>query len=325
MNAATEVKNIDPSSEKRRWCFTWNNPPTGYETVGSKFSGTGQAELLPSWQVILKRTEPRYYVVGYEIAPTTGTPHLQGYVEFRSGKRLRTLHDVCKEIHWDACKGDQASNIKYCTKGGVFCEWGEKGEQGKRTDLTEIRDTIANGGTMLDVAEQNFGSYVRYHRGFERYQYLIEQQSASQWRDVRVSYYWGDSGTGKSRAAWDEDRGLFAIPDSNTGTWWTGYTNQKTVLLDDFRGTVPLHTLLKWLDGYPVQVPIHGGMTWLKATRIIITSNVPIESLYQNCDERSKQALRRRIHEVRFFEFAATEATGNTRTVAIIENLREAF
>lgn len=97
-----------------------------------------------------------------------------------------------------------------------------------------------------------------------------------------------------------------------TGVWWTGYCGQKTVLFDDFRGGVPFHVLLTWLDGYPIVVPVHGGSVQLEATRIIITSNIPLEELYPNVDERQRLALKRRIHEDRHFDLTASEVTGNT-------------
>lgn len=294
MSSATEVKE---SKQARRWCFTWNNPPETREAI----------------EAFITKSKCSYYVIGHEVAPTTGTKHLQGYMEFSAGKRLSTLKEVQKEIHWLICKGSQEDNYAYCTKGGNFIEGGIKGQQGARTDLEDIRTTLRNGGSMLEVAEQNFGSFVRYHKGFEKYQYLLEQQAAQSWRTVNVSYWWGPTGTGKSRAAWTEDPNLYTLACGPTGMWWTGYTNQKTVCFDDFRGNgVQLHVLLRWLDGYPVQVPVHGGMVWLKCVRIIITSNIPLESLYPGVDEASREALKRRITDIRHFCENATEATGNT-------------
>nr|WDW25921.1 MAG: replication-associated protein [Canine stool-associated circular virus] len=308
MSSATEVKIENNKGQARRWCFTWNNPPQDEMII------KGMIETLKS----------SYYIVGSEIAPTTGTYHLQGYMEFPSGKRLETLKKISPSIHWEKCKGNQESNIKYCKKDGKYLEVGTPCEQGARTDLDEIRHKIVSGEPMVLIADGAFGTYVRYHRGLEKYAYLVQQSRAKAWRDVDVSYLWGDTQTGKSREAWETDPSLYSPMDSNTGMWWTGYEGQTTVLFDDFRGTVPLHTMLKWLDGYPVQVPVHGGSMYLCATRIFITSNVPPEELYKNCDQRSRDAFMRRINTVKHFCENATEVTGNTRPSQEEENLRQA-
>lgn len=283
-NTATEVNEC--KGQARRWCFTWNNYPCDDE--------------IDQWT---KKCGYSYYIYSKEIAPETGTPHLQGYMEFSSGKRFETLHKANKSVHWSKCKGTQEQNIKYCTKtDGEVKTDGTPGQQGKRTDLDDAREIIDRGGTLLDVAENNFGSFVRYHRGFKEYQFMKQQKEAQSWRDVKVSYWWGASGTGKTKKAFEEDFTLFRPMTGPTGVWWTGYAGQKTVLFDDFRGGVPIHVLLTWLDGYPIVVPIHGGSVQLQAVRIIITSNVPLEDLYKGVDDASRQALRRRIHDIQVFE-----------------------
>lgn len=53
-----------------------------------------------------------------EVAPTTGTKHLHFFI--KSEKRFRACEKFkIKEIHWELCKGDEESNIKYITKGGI--------------------------------------------------------------------------------------------------------------------------------------------------------------------------------------------------------------
>lgn len=52
--------NGDPSNRRSRgWCFTWNNYP-------------------PNYRLLLDAINCRYIIAGQELAPNTGTPHLQG-------------------------------------------------------------------------------------------------------------------------------------------------------------------------------------------------------------------------------------------------------
>lgn len=125
-------------------------------------------------------------------------------------------------------------------------------------------------------------------------------------------YIWGKTRSRKTSWVYEREPDVYRVCEGNTGMWWTGYHNQEAVLFDDFRGTAPLHIMLQWLDGHPVQVPIHGGYANLSATRIYVTSNVPIENLYRNCDQETRDAFKARFHHIVKKGDDATEASGNT-------------
>lgn len=57
-------------------------------------------------------------VVGEEICPTTGTPHLQGYVEFPQKIRWSAFKTLPLGIEWIAAKGNRLKNEIYCSKEG---------------------------------------------------------------------------------------------------------------------------------------------------------------------------------------------------------------
>lgn len=57
----------------------------------------------------------RYAIIGKERAPSTGTLHLQGYIEFRKRARpLGIFGNPC--IHWEVAKGTKEHNVDYCSK-----------------------------------------------------------------------------------------------------------------------------------------------------------------------------------------------------------------
>lgn len=85
----------------RRWCFTVNNfTPDILSQISHRFS-----------------TEK--YIIGKEVGEK-GTPHLQGYVEFKNQVLFSTLKKLCDSAHWEKAIGDRDSNIKYCSKGKDF-------------------------------------------------------------------------------------------------------------------------------------------------------------------------------------------------------------
>lgn len=95
----TRKKQISPAI---RWCFTFNN-----------YTDEEYNSIVPQFRLLAK-----YYVIGKEVGES-GTPHLQGYVEFK--KKCRPLsHKLPKGIHWKKCKGDRDSNYDYCTKDNSY-------------------------------------------------------------------------------------------------------------------------------------------------------------------------------------------------------------
>jgi len=89
---------------KLYWCFTLNN-----------YSENDFLEILN----ILEKKKKWKYLIGKEIAPTTGTPHLQGFIQFDKPTRACEKFKN-KYIHWESCKGNEKSNIKYCSEDGNY-------------------------------------------------------------------------------------------------------------------------------------------------------------------------------------------------------------
>lgn len=116
-------------------------------------------------------------------------------------------------------------------------------------------------------------------------------------RTVRV--YWGDTGTGKSRTAWEE-AGLDAYPKDPRTKWWDGYQGHDNIVIDEFRGGIDIAHVLRWFDRYPVLVETKGGSVPLRATSIWITSNLDPRNWYPDLDEETRKALVRRL-EIKHF------------------------
>jgi hypothetical protein len=112
---------------------------------------------------------------------------------------------------------------------------------------------------------------------------------------VRECYvFWGVTGSGKSRKAWEE-AGLEGFPKDPRTKFWDGYRDQGHVVIDEFRGGIDVAHLLRWLDRYPVIVEVKGGSVCLAATKIWITSNISPEAWYPELDVDTMLALRRRL------------------------------
>lgn len=111
--------------------------------------------------------------------------------------------------------------------------------------------------------------------------------------------FWGPTGTGKSRTAWS-DAGVDAYPKDPRTKFWCGYQNQQHVVIDEFRGSLDISHVLRWLDRYPVIVETKGGSCVLRASKIWITSNLHPRSWYPDLDEETYLALERRLEITQF-------------------------
>lgn len=115
-------------AQSMRWCFTLNN----YDDA--------DIDRLRSFA-----DQVTYLVFGYETAPTTGTPHLQGFVVFTSNQRRDSayLANFALRAYYVVARGTSEQAAEYCKKGGVFEEFGQvPGPVGKTNVYDRFRDWV---------------------------------------------------------------------------------------------------------------------------------------------------------------------------------------
>lgn len=109
-----------------------------------------------------------------------------------------------------------------------------------------------------------------------------------------IQVYYGKTGTGKSRRAWEE-AGHDAYPKDPRTKFWCGYNGQSNVIFDEFRGGIDISHILRWTDRYPVVVETKGASTPLCATSLWFTSNLHPSEWYPDLDRETTNALLRRL------------------------------
>ncbi len=118
----------------------------------------------------------------------------------------------------------------------------------------------------------------------------------------KVKVFWGKTGTGKSRLAWEEagDNAYAKCPRSK---FWEGYQDQEEIIIDEFRGGIDVAHLLRWFDRYPVVVEIKGSSRPFNGKRIWITSNVaPIDWYRRDGNELDQDTLDALLRRLEIFE-----------------------
>jgi len=243
----------------------------------------------------------RYLIAGRETA-ASGTPHLQGYVEFKKPKRLNAVKSILggQSIHLEVARGNRDQAIDYCKKEDPSpFEYGDRGAggQGKRSDLAAVVDLVKSGKTLRDVCEEHGESFIKYSRGIRELVNICAEP-----RDFPTNFIWryGKTGAGKSRASHEESKGLcngdVAWISDVSLKWFDGIdANTRGIVLDEFDGTASLAYLLRLLDRYPLKVPIKGGMVNFRCRWVFITSQFSPSRYYGQHDQW--KALVRRIRD----------------------------
>lgn len=280
-----------------RACLVWNNYPENWIEVFEKYYQEGKVQ---------------YMCGGEEVAPTTGTPHIQGYVSWKNETRFARLAKKLR-CAFIMAHGNDHENRAYCSKtrpgdtpNKVFREWGtpkvtpqEGGRAGGEAEKRRWEDArqAAKEGRMDDIPAD---IYVRYCKNLE----WIRAQNEPVPKDLdgELKHVWihGPAGVGKSRVARILSGGNFY--SKNLNKWWDGYKGQPFVVIDEVstKNAEWMGDLLKiWADRYAFNSETKGSSRVIRPICIIVTSNYSINDLWSPAqDVALNEALVRRFHQV---------------------------
>lgn len=158
-------------SANRRWIFTLNN-----------YTEEDLEHFKNLSDVIT------YVIFGREVGDN-GTPHLQGYLELKTRRRMRGVKELlCERVHLEVARGTQEENKKYCSKQDTeFYERGvpiKDGGQSEQDRWEQARQAAREG--RLDDIPANI--YLRYKRTFDevKRQARLDQEALDAKADAGV-------------------------------------------------------------------------------------------------------------------------------------------
>lgn len=226
---------------------------------------------------------------------------LTGFINFKRKREWTAIKRVIGDAaHIEPANGDDGQNKTYCTKENDFWEFGTPINQGRRTDLEGVVEKIKAGTEIRKIATDCPVEFIKFHKGIERLHGLIGSGEKRDFK-TQVIVYYGETGSGKSRKA-AEVAGQ-SVYYKTRGEWWDGYSQEETVIIDDYYGWIRYDEMLRLCDRYPHQVPVKGGFTNFRSKRIIITSNDPIDKWYNDTWYKIEKikTLMRRVDVYEFF------------------------
>ena len=240
----------------------------------------------------------KYLIIGDEVGKE-GTEHLQGFISLEEGKTFSALKKYMPRAHIEIMKGSLYQNYEYCSKQKILIEEGERPKkQGNRSDLNTIKHYIDENpeASMEGVME-----FVTNAQQIKLAEQIFKYREKPRTTKPKVSWFYGDTGTGKTREAVENCTSRFYIKD-NANKWWEGYDAHETIIIDDIRrDTMPFNQLLRILDRYANRLECKGGSRQNRAEHIIITCPLHPEELYRGHVIENIDQLIRRIDKIKMF------------------------
>lgn len=237
----------------------------------------------------------QYTTYGREVGES-GTPHLQGYVYFKSARTLKSLSKKLARAHIEVRKGTHEQARDYCQKDGNFYESGlepEKNGGDKVSERIEKNLKLMNGDLKQLVVEGDI-NILDVKRLKQARDILANCGQATVSENVRGVWIYGPPGTGKTHKARTEYGSPFYIKPQNK--WFDGYQGEKVIVLDDLdkQGSCLGHYLKIWADKWACSGEVKGGTVPLMHEKFIVTSNYLPHQLWPDDDEMVN-AVRRRF------------------------------
>lgn len=238
----------------------------------------------------LKDVDCKFIIFGKEIGDN-GTPHLQGYIQFKNSKRLSECKNINNRAHWESAVAGPQKNVDYCSKGSQSkAEWTEHGTGGpnfgKNADVWSkgvqpvigkrpIEDRIARNKELVEkplneLVDQGTISLKEVRMIKNARMDLLQERSPYRADDVRGVWIWGPPGAGKNAKAKAEYPDFFIKAQNK---WWDGYAGQHNVIIEDFDKPALGSDIKKWADKWECTAEVRGGTVSLQHRKLVVTSN----------------------------------------------------
>lgn len=239
-------------------------------------------------------------IFGIEVAPETGTKHLQGAASFRDKKTFKQVHEMfdplvattaTKQVAWIKAARNWDALKNYSRKDkNMLLDWDDRYFRETKREISEEAFRLCLQGDPKELVD-SFGP----ERTFKSIRTIREAMaygptllSAETSRSLPyVTWLWGPPGAGKTAFVmrllkWlESDRGTSTFCMSPAGraatVWFDGLSKRHgAILIDDLRGeNLPEDLFLRMANALPLQVNQKGLMCPFACSLILVTAPVP--------------------------------------------------
>lgn len=312
------MKQVNPDSKSRKYQITINNPLGKEGTEGESPPG----QVIYDHDEIKRRLAKMKGIIYYCMGDEKGsTYHTHVFFYSPNAIRFSTVKKLFPTAHIEPAYGSCQKNRDYLNKGGkwegteknetkiegTFEEWGTMPAHelmGNSAGVQYIYELIENGVSDANILRMYPEAMLHLDKIQRARATLLEDEVKNDWRDLTVTYIFGDTNTGKTRSVMDTFgyENVYRITDYYHP--WDSYRMQDVVLFEEFRSSLRIEDMLTYLDGYPCTLPARYANKQAGFTKIFITTNIPLEDQYKEAQENAPetwQAFLRRIHSVQQF------------------------
>nr|WAE42154.1 MAG: replication associated protein [Cressdnaviricota sp.] len=251
-------------SRGRNWCFTYNNYPD---------------------TVLVDTVECDYIAYSHEVAPTSGTPHLQGYIHWDNPLRFTSVKTRLPGCHIELMRGRFDQNEAYCSKAGKLIERGTAPVHNDNNGANEITRwqgyyDSAIQGKMDDIHPK---VRIQYYATLKR---IRNDHCPKPVNLPSVCGIWiyGPPETGKTKRVCEK----YPEHYSKMGNkWWDDYNGEPVVFLDEFDSChikECLSLLKHWADFKAFRCENKGASIYIRPEKFIICSNHHLNELVSTGD-----------------------------------------
>lgn len=285
----------DKQQRERSWFCVFNNPQDHMEELRDKTPQEICEYMGHKWQEINNTNSP--CAIAYCISKD-GLHHLHMVLENPNKVGFNTVKGFCNGAHIEATKGNKKQAEDYIHKRPPYEEKGEivehifklgeiQGAQGRRNELAEIDELLAQGKTPNEIFEICGLSSMRYEKIIKGAFFRHKCKEIGRVREVTINWHLGDSGTGKSHSYSIDERSddeIYFItgPSLNTSGVFDNYYGQKVLYIDELKpGHITFGKMLVLLDKYRTPLSCRycdGFQLW---EEINITSVYTPQELYK--------------------------------------------
>lgn len=259
----------------------------------------------------------KYACMADEIGLESKIYHSHIFIQFSQTQRFSYIKKHFPNAHIDLARGNPQECKDYIFKEGKWLnsdkeetnikeshwELGNiESNQGKRSDIEQIRDLILEGKSSYEI-KMLIPSALKYESYMESFrQQCLYEKYSKELREVEVIFLFGNAGTGKTSTIYESnnmDDVYFTSPGTHP---FDLYKGQSVIVFDDFRDTdIPLNQMLRYLDRYPCTLAARFADKIACYTKVYISSNISLYKMYECADYYSRNAFKRRI--TRYYEY----------------------
>lgn len=242
--------------------------------------------------------DPVVYIKGQQEIGAGGLHHWQLLVQCSKKVTLAKIKQCfVPQAHCEPSRSEAADAYVWKEDTRVPDTQFELGDKPVRRNNKTDWDSVLEKVKQGRIGEVPADLQIRHYSSLKRI--AVDNMVNIERPNIAAKFFWGVSGSGKTRKAWEEATLDAYIKNPNT-KWWDGYRGQQNVIIDEFTGRIDISYLLTWLDRYPCTVEVKGYSVPLRATNFWITSNLSIEECYPESKQEQLNALQRRL-EVHHF------------------------